>query len=340
MQARSSMVEHQVLNLYVGSSNLPGLAKGDNVSSFEKSIQSEDGNTIKYITHDGAEHVLKFNHSCSGESTYKKATLFISSTVGCRQGCKFCHLTENNTAFKKLTEQQLIEHIKEIIFCNLDRIRPEYFKMSFMGMGDCFDTNLDYIFIVTSVLKFCLEHRVKYIDGVDFCTSWPKNVDYKRMFLQIQELDQDLDAMKQLLLFYTPANKKHLVRLFVSLHSMDDNTRLSLMPNSEEIQSIIEKVNLLDVPVIFHHMFLERVNDSLCEVNSLFDVENEIRILRFNKHPDSELTESIIYDAMVLHLQRAGLNIKEQDSRGKEINSACGMFTGGDNEKEKEPRVI
>ena len=88
------------------------------------------------------------------------------------------------------------------------------------------------------------------------------------------------------------------------------------------------------VNVIIHHMFLEGINDSEDEVAMLIAFmqeeflhhNNELRILRYNKHDNSDIRESDMFEQCVCMLQGEIGKVKVQVSYGKDVQSACGQF--------------
>jgi adenine C2-methylase RlmN of 23S rRNA A2503 and tRNA A37 len=79
---------------------------------------------------------------------------------------------------------------------------------------------------------------------------------------------------------------------------------------------------------------LNCVNDSDEEVSSLIDFVNinadvirELRVLRYNECENSWWFESERYEEIVDRLRReVTVKVKAQESPGKEIKAACGMF--------------
>ena len=93
----------------------------------------------KYIHRNGMETAIKTVPTCGVDKN--KAVLFISSSVGCEQKCSICHLTTNNFKFNSIDDKTVIMACK-VAIDDFD-ISDKYLKISFMGMGDLFATDLN-----------------------------------------------------------------------------------------------------------------------------------------------------------------------------------------------------
>ena len=85
------------------------------------------------------------------------------------------------------------------------------------------------------------------------------------------------------------------------------------------------------IDLIFHHMFLEGVNDSEEELCSLIDwmkqfPGGQLRVLRYNPHEKSQYKESEMFEQCVCFVKQHINNVKIQVSYGQDIKSACGQF--------------
>jgi adenine C2-methylase RlmN of 23S rRNA A2503 and tRNA A37 len=124
-------------------------------------------------------------------------------------------------------------------------------------------------------------------------------------------------------------------RLFYSLHSACQAAREVIIPNAMPIEDAIPLLQELDaggVNVIIHHMFLDGINDSIGELNDLIEFmhrsfrHSELRILRYNKHDDSDIRESDAFERCMCYLTARVEKVKVQVSYGKDVKSACGQF--------------
>jgi hypothetical protein len=154
-------------------------------------FKSKDGFVTKFIHDNGAETVLKTGPSCvSGEEIdKKKAVLFISSSVGCQQGCKFCFLTAKKYPFYKMNEEEIYQTAKEAIDASRDILKEKYIKFSFMGMGDCFAYDMDFDDIAIRLFHYVLDNNlVLGLDGIDIGTSMPATANIPGQLAKVENL--------------------------------------------------------------------------------------------------------------------------------------------------------
>jgi adenine C2-methylase RlmN of 23S rRNA A2503 and tRNA A37 len=90
--------------------------------------------------------------------------------------------------------------------------------------------------------------------------------------------------------------------------------------------------------IIFHYVVLDGINDTVEQGEKLVSIlekynfsGEEIRFLRYNKHPDSSFIESTRRFDFAKKVAENHPNIKLQISEGEEVRSACGQFMWGQN---------
>lgn len=301
---------------------------------------------IKYVHGNGSESTLKTIPTCVDDEAglyvdKGKAVLFVSVSTGCNQNCKFCYLTAKKYHFCPIQTDTVIKSCIEVIKSAKDIIKDKYLKLSFMGMGDVFVSNTEINDVVKKVFMFAYNHGyIKGIDGVDIGTSYPRT-DTDAIYKEISRLQRTLTYMD------IPRNPFHvyveqstniitertLVRLFISLHSLEDDVRKYLMPQSSSIETIINEIKVVDIDVIFHYILFNEINDSEKDIQrliSFFEMKGmnnyELRLLRYNKCPNLNLKESMIIEKSIDMLKRAEMKFKYQVSAGSEISAACGQF--------------
>lgn len=273
-----------------------------------------------------AKDVFKIVHENREETCVKtvdsisteKSTVFISSSVGCPLKCKFCHLTMKGHKYKPLSRKQITENtINTVNWAGTvnPRITEKNLKLSWMGMGDAF-------FNLNNTLR-CSEDIMKRVDvagldKVDISTALPKSVTKCDVAL--------VNKIK--------ARYGSKVRWFYSLFSAVEGTRDYMIPNTHTPTAAVELFEEMDVSVIAHQTFLDGVNDSEEEVKAIVDFVNthkdvitQLRVLRYNTCEAAWWYESERYSEIVKYLQEnLEVELKLQDSPGKEIKAACGMF--------------
>ena len=274
-------------------------------------MRSIDG-TVKYL----------FQVSSSGfvEAVYipsedgERATLCVSSQVGCKMNCKFC-MTGKQGFERSLTAGQILNQIISI---------PESQHLTnvvMMGMGEPLD-NID------EVLK-SLE-----IMTSDYGFAWsPKRITLSTVGLR-----------KGLLRFLRESD----CHLAISLHNPFPSQRLDLMP-AERGFSIVDMLELLRQEdfthqrrLSFEYILFKGVNDSMAHAKELVrllqGIECRINLIRFHAIPDVSL-EGLSMEEMVKfrdYLTQHGVFTTIRASRGEDIFAACGMLSTAQKEKQAE----
>lgn len=274
-------------------------------------MRSIDG-TVKYL----------FQVSSSGfvEAVYipsedgERATLCVSSQVGCKMNCKFC-MTGKQGFERSLTAGQILNQIISI---------PESQHLTnvvMMGMGEPLD-NID------EVLK-SLE-----IMTSDYGFAWsPKRITLSTVGLRkgLQRFLRESDC-----------------HLAISLHNPFPSQRLDLMP-AERGFSIVDMLELLRQEdfthqrrLSFEYILFKGVNDSMAHAKELVrllqGIECRINLIRFHAIPDVPL-EGLSMEEMVKfrdYLTQHGVFTTIRASRGEDIFAACGMLSTAQKEKQAE----
>ena len=263
-------------------------------------MRSVDG-TVKYLYRVGENRFV--------ESVYipeeDRATLCVSSQVGCKMNCKFC-MTGKQGFTAHLTAGQIINQISSL---------PERDRLTnvvMMGMGEPLDN-------VDEVLK-ALE-----IMTAPYGYAWsPKRVTLSSVGLR--------NGLKR----FIEESDCHLA---ISLHSPIPSQRLALMP-AERGFSITEIVDLLrnydfskQRRLSFEYILFKGVNDSLPYAKELLKLlrglDCRVNLIRFHAIPNVDL-EGTDMETMVRfrdYLTSHGLFTTIRASRGEDIFAACGMLS-------------
>jgi len=329
--------------------------------SIVETYNNKEGTVSKYVHDSGAETTIKTVSSCSNvvdasgvhikEEDHNKVSLFISSSVGCMMRCGFCYLTTKKFPFYPLTDKEIITNSIDALRAKAEvdpSIKTKFLKISYMGMGDAFaSSENEFGYTAFTILRKAVsEGLVAGLDGVDIGTVFPKTENgWTRD--QIEWLDFYIwEAVEREELVMNPYHKYRYgsrdvdfgrtpVRLFISLHTLDNKKRKMLMPATGSIGNIIKYVQLIDIDVIFHVLFLNKVNDFIDDVDDLVYTfekdpvlkECELRVLRFNSCKGSKYKEAVSTDNIInLWLARSKVKFKYQISAGSEIKAACGQF--------------
>ena len=234
-----------------------------------------------------------------------RATLCISSQVGCRMGCAFC-MTARQGMQGNLAATDILNQFRSL---------PEHDMLSnivFMGMGEPFDNQ-------NEVMK-SLE-----ILTAGYGYAWaPKRITVSTIGI--------LPAIR----CFMDNSRCHLA---VSLHHPDPAERRKLMPveNKYPIRQVIELLKTYDLNkqrrISFEYIMLEGVNDSPEQANDVVRLLSGLRcrvnLIRFHAIPDSSLKSSgeQVIRQFSDTLNRKGIITTIRQSRGMDIDAACGMLS-------------
>lgn len=294
-------------------------------------ISSPGSRTNKYIHSDGSETAIKRHLSgefdARGEPVFKdnnKYSIVASCSTGCQMNCNFCHLTIKKATFKPSNLDRLVHNIKSAILHEF-KLNPDIadknIKLCWMGMGEALTSLRDVSFATTIILNWAVtKGYAKGIEGVDISTVLPKLPD--KWMKQLSALNHQLEV------FFDNTE----LRLFYSLHSVDQKVRDKIIPNAMALNKAIPRLkelhNTTGIPIILHYMFMEGINDSEEQVEDLSKFikdkglgDFQLRILRYNS-ADPDIKES----PELFDLLKKVPHNKVQFSAGTDILSACGQF--------------
>ncbi len=265
-----------------------------------ESQHSADG-TIKYLfpTQDGK----------SVETVYipdgDRATLCVSSQVGCKMNCLFCQ-TGKQGFEGNLTATDILNQIYSL---------PEREKLTnvvFMGQGEPMD-NLDSVLQATGILT----SQEGY--------AWsPKRITVSSV------------GVKSKLKRFIEESDCHLA---ISLHTPFAVQKALLMPaeRAMPIAEIVELVSQYDFlhqrRLSFEYIVFGGLNDTKAHVNALIrllkGLECRINLIRFHPIPDVNLrgASEEKMEMMRDELTRNGVFTTIRASRGQDIFAACGLLS-------------
>lgn len=263
-------------------------------------VASIDG-TIKYL--------YKVGENSFVESVYipdnERATLCISSQVGCKMNCKFC-MTGKQGFTANLTSNQIINQIQSL---------PEFENLTnivLMGMGEPLD-NLDEVLKALEIMTSTYGY------------GWsPKRITLSSVGLRkgLQRFIEESDC-----------------HLAISLHAPLKQLRAELMP-AEKAFPIAEIVDLLknydfskQRRLSFEYIMFKGVNDSLIYAKELAkllrNVDCRINLIRFHAIPNVNLEGSDMETMTKFrdYMTSQGVFSTIRASRGEDIFAACGMLS-------------
>lgn len=265
---------------------------------------SVDG-TIKYLFKVGADFV---------ETVYipdhDRATLCVSSQVGCKMNCSFC-MTGKQGFCRNLTSAEIINQILSV------EDSGKLTNLVFMGMGEPFD-NLDEVMKALSILTS------------EWGFAWsPKRITVSTIG-HLKGIRRFLDESR--------------CHLAVSLHAPSREERLQIMPveKAYPIADILDLLRQYDFShqrrLSFEYILFSGYNDSLRHADALArllqGVECRVNLIRFHAIPGVNLKSS---DPRSMETFRDRLNSRGivatiRASRGEDIFAACGMLSTAEKE--------
>lgn len=263
-------------------------------------MRSADG-TVKYLYGAAGSH--------SVESVYiptdDRATLCVSSQVGCKMNCLFC-MTGKQGFTANLTANEILNQIHSL---------PEADTLTnvvFMGMGEPLD-NVEQLFKVLEILT------------APYGYAWsPRRITVSTIGIT-KGLKRFLDESE--------------CHLAVSLHTPYPAERLSLMPVEKAFPSreIIEMIKKYDFShqrrVSFEYIMFNNLNDSPQHSEALAcllkGIPCRVNLIRFHAIPDVDLQSSDMNKMVAFRdaLNNRGIICTIRASRGEDIFAACGMLS-------------
>ena len=262
--------------------------------------RSVDG-TIKYLYAAGEGHFVE----SVDIPTEDRATLCVSSQVGCKMNCLFC-MTGKQGFSANLTANQILNQIQSL------PERESLTNLVFMGMGEPLD-NVNELFKVLEILT----------------APWGYGWSPKRITVST------VGAMKGLRRFLEESE----CHLAFSLHSPYPEERLSLMPVEKAFpaQEVIDLIRHYDFThqrrVSFEYIVFKGLNDDLKHADALARLLRQIpcrvNLIRFHAIPNVPLQTSDMarIEAFRDRLNAKGVVCTIRASRGEDIFAACGMLS-------------
>lgn len=262
--------------------------------------ESVDG-TVKYLFKTEKGHLI--------ESVFipeeDRATLCISSQVGCKMNCSFC-MTGKQGFSAQLTAHEILNQFYSIPESEL------LTNIVFMGMGEPLDN-------VSNVM------RTLEILTADYGQAWsPKRITVSSIGL--------IPGMK----VFLEGSECHLA---ISMHSPFDEERLKLMPVQKPypIEKVLEELKKYDFSkqrrVSFEYIMFDDLNDTkrhaIQMLKLLRGISCRVNLIRFHAIPGVDLKTSTDEKMVAFrdYLSNNGLLCTIRKSRGEDIFAACGMLS-------------
>jgi 23S rRNA (adenine2503-C2)-methyltransferase len=286
----------------------------------EKNFQSVDG-TIRYLiamadgetvetvwmpegddgeTGDGTE---------AGDSEWHRATICVSSQVGCAVNCQFC-LTALLGVKRNLRAGEIVGQVIAVLNDRQVDMERQRVNIVFMGMGEPF---LNYPHFMKAVKLL--------VEGVGFPES-RMTVSTSGIIPRIHDFGAE------------PVRPK----LAISLNASNDQVRSSIMPINKKWNLEMLMQAARDFPlrnrerITFEYVLLDGVNDSAAHAREVIELLRGIRckvnLIALNPGPGiqfgtpTEQSVQVFKDLLV----KAGIPTFVRRPRGRDIYAACGQL--------------
>ena len=263
-------------------------------------VHSSDG-TIKYLFRVGENDYIESVYIPDGE----RATLCVSTQVGCKMNCKFC-MTGKQGFSKNLFAGEILNQVLSI---------PESSKLTnlvLMGMGEPLD-NLDEVLTFLSIMT-----------DQEGCGWSPRRITLSTV------------GVRNKLQRFIEESECHLA---ISLHTAIPEQRAEIMPveKAYSIKEIVEDLKKYDFSkqrrLSFEYIVFKDVNDSILYLQRLVQLLKglpcRVNLIRYHAIPEIDL-EGVSNEKMLEirdFLTKNGLFTTLRASRGEDIFAACGMLS-------------
>ena len=258
--------------------------------------------------------VAQDDNSLAGDG-YKRATICISSQVGCAVNCQFC-LTAMLGIRRNLTAGEIAGQVAAVL--NRQRVRigsgkgvetPSRINLVFMGMGEPF---LNYDAFMQSV------HVLRAM-----------GIPESRMTVSTSGIEPSIRRFAE-----EPVRPK----LALSLNASNDTVRREIMPITKkwDIAALLDAVGSIPLGkreyVTFEYVLLGGVNDQpehAREVLALLaGMKAKVNLIVWNPGPGIEYHQPRPEDVAVFHrmLIDGGIPTFTRRPRGRDIYAACGQL--------------
>ena len=242
-----------------------------------------------------------------------RATLCVSSQVGCRMGCRFC-MTARQGFQSNLTAGEIVNQVRSL------PERENLTNIVYMGMGEPLDNYQNVIQsleILTADWGFAMSPRRITVSTIGIVGAMTK-------FLENSEC-----------------------HLAVSLHTPFDEERRTLMPvqNNHPIEEVLKVIKSYDLGrqrrVSFEYIMFKDLNDTPAHVKQLARILDGIRcrinLIRFHPIPDApyQTSDDKTIEEFRDALNKKGIRTTLRASRGQDIEAACGLLSTKELDKKK-----
>jgi 23S rRNA (adenine2503-C2)-methyltransferase len=276
------------------------------VSASREAVDPQHGATVKVLTrlHDGAEVESVLIPMRGGE----RRTACVSSQVGCRMGCSFCH-TAKMGLVRSLRAHEIVGQV--VAVARATGVRPR--NVVFMGMGEPLD-NADEV-----------ARAVRALTDMAGLALAPRHITVSTVgrvdgLARLAELGLDR------------------VNLAVSLGAAEDALRSELMPVNRTAPLAELKRALLALPlrrgrrILVSYVVIPGVNDGAEHVERLVawldGLPALVNLIPFNPIPSRDWRTPTAAEVAAFRdrLGRAQVPVRLRTTKGDAVMAACGQL--------------
>ena len=282
---------------------------GDGVENTDDAEDASDSRADRAAAKKIDKRVDKRNWGALAEAGYRRATVCISSQVGCAVNCQFC-LTAKLGIRRDLTAGEIAGQVAAVLSRHRVQIGKDRINLVFMGMGEPF---LNYDNFMASVLLL--------VEGIGIPAS--------RMTVSTSGIEPAIRRFAQ-----------ETVRpnLALSLNASNDIVREQVMPITRKwkIAQLLDAVRTVPMTkrdwVTFEYVLLGGINDQpehAHEVLALLKgMHAKVNLIVWNPGPGISYTQPTpaAVDVFQQTLIRNGLPTYIRRPRGRDIYAACGQL--------------
>jgi 23S rRNA (adenine2503-C2)-methyltransferase len=279
---------------------------GSEASAEEEASEGLEGNVSEF----GAQLRRDMrNVGALEQNGYRRATICISSQVGCAVNCQFC-LTAKLGIKRNLTGGEIAGQVAAVLNRHGVKIGKDRINLVFMGMGEPF---LNYDEFIRSV-----EILVKHI-----------GIPESRMTVSTSGIEPAIRRF---------ASEPLRPKLALSLNASNDVVREQVMPITRKwnIGQLLEAVKTLPLGkrewVTFEYVLLGGVNDQPEHAREVLDLlkgmKAKVNLIVWNPGPGIAYTQPKPEDVAVFQkiLIEGGMPTYIRRPRGRDIYAACGQL--------------
>ena len=245
--------------------------------------------------------------------TDKRTTACVSSQVGCSLDCKFC-ATARLKNMRNLTPDEIVDQVVEANLQSREYYGHPLTNIVFMGMGEPL---LNYDNVMQAIEKITSDKAL--------------GMSARRITVSTSGIPKRIRQM---------ADENPRVGLAVSLHAAIDEVRNKIMPVNKRQGGLEELLSSLQYwyqktksKITFEYLVFKGINDDDKSIKALVDfakkVPSKINLIEYN--PIDNADEFKQADEQVLEkykkaLNQAGIVATVRNSRGQDIDAACGQL--------------